>query len=97
MADSDDEDHYGKQGDDENINIYENDYNNDDNEYNTYDKSTRQKPSTVFKSSVEFADDEKLTDPNWEDYPWVPPSIDKAKEYPALKKTEDEEMEDEAD
>lgn len=73
MADKEEEEYdedveYGKQPDADDRNLYERDYDDGYNdEQDSYDKGYRQKPaSTVFKSSIEFDDDEKLTDPNWE-------------------------------
>jgi hypothetical protein len=67
MGDSDDEEEYGKQ-DDDNRNVYEKENDNDDND-DTYEKNTRSNPRASmvkYKSAVDFTDDEKLTDPNWE-------------------------------
>lgn len=73
MADKEEEEYdedveYGKQPDADDRNLYERDYDDGYNdEQDSYDKGFRQKPTnTVFKSSIEFDDDEKLTDPNWE-------------------------------
>lgn len=67
MADSDDEDD-GRQ-DDDNRNIYEKEYEKGDDNDDAYENATSSKPRAnmvKLKSSLEYTDDEKLTDPNWE-------------------------------